>query len=226
MTNTKAAVELKRISKVHLGHGKPVRALSDISLRVKSGEHLAVVGPSGSGKSSLLSIIGCLDVPDEGLYKLFGREITTLGATELAAVRSERIGFVFQSMSLLPNLNVFANVGLPFDYSIASDDFALAAIRDALSKVGMLSYGMRMPRELSGGQQQRVAIARAIVKNPDLILADEPTGALDQAAAHEIMDAIDGLRDCGRTVVTVTHDESISRRADRIAFFSDGRFSL
>lgn len=219
-----AAVEFVDVSKTYYGRGEPVFALRSVSLTVAPGEHLAVMGPSGSGKSTLLAIAGCLDEPDHGRYRLFGREVSGLLRPALAKVRRDEIGFVFQNLSLLDHLDAQANVALPFDYSGIGEERAQTSSLAALERVGMLEMAKRRPRELSGGQQQRVSIARAIVSEPRLLLADEPTGALDKRSAHEVMDQLCEMARVGLSIITVTHDPEVAARADRVLHFRDGNF--
>jgi ABC-type lipoprotein export system ATPase subunit len=201
--------------------GEPVRALGGVSLQIERGEFVALVGSSGSGKSTLMNVIGLLDRPDEGRYTLNGRDVAGCSLDEQARLRNERIGFVFQAFHLLPRMSALENVELPLLYSQRSDIDGLG--RRALETVGLADRAGHRPSELSGGQQQRVAIARALVNDPDLLLADEPTGNLDARAAAEVMEVFRALNADGRTIVLVTHDPAIAAHCTRVARLEDGR---
>jgi len=215
-------IELEGIERTYTRPGgEPVRALREISLRIERGEFLAVVGASGSGKSTLMNVLGLLDRPDAGRYLLDGEDISHLGIDAQARLRNRRIGFVFQSFHLLPRTSALENVELPLLYS---DRASIAGLgRRALEAVGLADRIDHKPSELSGGQQQRVAIARALVNEPDLLLADEPTGNLDELAAGEIMDIFHTLHSAGRTIVLVTHDPDLAAHCDRICRLEGGR---
>lgn len=203
-----------------------VYALNDLSANVQRGEFVAIMGPSGSGKSTLMNILGCLDRPTSGAYFLDGRDVSRLNKNELADVRNQKIGFVFQSFNLLPRLSALENVMMPMLYDISNDlsqsEQRTRAI-EALESVGLEKRIHHHPNQLSGGQQQRVAIARALVNRPPLILADEPTGNLDSKASVEIMDLLHQLHNQGVTVVMVTHEPDIASHAGRIICVRDGK---
>jgi ABC-type lipoprotein export system ATPase subunit len=201
--------------------GEPVVALTDVSLRIERGEFVAIVGASGSGKSTLMNILGLLDRPDHGRYLLDGRDVSGLDVTTQARLRNKKIGFVFQMFHLLPRTTALQNVELPLLYSDRSDLTGLGL--RALAAVGLADRVQHRPSELSGGQQQRVAIARALVNEPDLLLADEPTGNLDSQSALEIMRNFQALARDGRTIVFVTHDAALARHSQRIVRIEGGR---
>jgi len=200
-----------------------VHALRDVSLELKVGQSLAIMGASGSGKSTALNIIGTLDRPTAGRYLLDGEAVDDLDEEALAAVRNQKIGFVFQSFHLLPRLRAIANVELPMVYAGVRPRERRERARAALARVGLDARGEHFPNQLSGGQQQRVAIARAIVNDPLLLLADEPTGALDSVTSRQVMDLFGSLHVQGITVVLVTHDPAIAAYAERVVTFADGQ---
>jgi len=206
--------------------GKTVtRVLKDVSLDVAEGDYLAIMGPSGSGKTTLMNLIGCLDVPTSGSYLLGGREITKCSGKELAEVRNKEIGFVFQSFHLLPKLTALDNVALPLLYGGVKKEERRERARAALETVGLSDRVDHRPDQLSGGQCQRVAIARAIVGQPRLLLADEPTGALDSASGAQVMELFRQLHDAGSTIIMITHDRGIAHHADTIMTIRDGVLS-
>jgi len=196
--------------------------LRGINLTVQEGEFLSVLGPSGSGKSTLMNIIGCLDTPTEGEYILRGREIARLDAKQLAAIRNREIGFVFQSFQLLPRLDAIRNVELPLIYGGMPEKQRMERAEEALVRVGLKEKLNNRPNQLSGGQQQRVAIARALATNPSILLADEPTGALDQATGKQVMELFEEISREGRTIIMITHDLAIAQHAKRIVHILDG----
>ncbi len=200
-----------------------LQVLKNIDLDINDGEYVAIVGPSGSGKSTLMNILGLLDTSDSGEYTLSGEAVAGLSSTKLAKLRNSKIGFVFQQFHLLPRTTAIENVEIPLIYSNADNPEERAV--EALKKVGLGERLKHTPEELSGGQQQRVAIARALVTDPDLILADEPTGNLDKASGEDLMDLFEKLNDDGRTIVVITHDENLARRAKRVVRIDDGRLS-
>lgn len=199
-----------------------VKVLKGIDLRIRQGEFTAIMGPSGSGKSTLMNIIGCLDRPTSGAYFLNGDLVSQYDENELAHIRNRSIGFVFQQFQLLPRLNALKNVELPMIYAGLSKKERQKRAADALEKVGLSERMHHLPNELSGGQKQRVAIARAIVNQPDLILADEPTGALDTKTSRQIMELFTMLNQEGATIVVVTHEEEVAEYAKRIVHVRDG----
>jgi ABC-type lipoprotein export system ATPase subunit len=214
-------IELKQVHKTYRKDAEEVRALADVSLRVEAGEFLAVVGPSGSGKSTLMNVLGLLDRPDSGSYHLDQGNVEALTPDELARLRNEKIGFVFQTFHLLPKTTALENVELPLIYSSRPDISGLGA--QALERVGLRDRAKHLPSELSGGQQQRVAIARALVNDPELILADEPTGNLDMRAGLEILSIFQELNRRGKTVVLITHDSAVAAMARRVVEIVDGK---
>lgn len=199
-----------------------VRALRGVNMRVDRGEYVAIMGPSGSGKSTLMNLLGCLDTPTEGSYRLAGEEVSRLTDEETAAIRNRRIGFVFQTFHLLPRYSALDNVGLPLRYGGVPRDERRRRARIVLERVGLADRVDHRPNQLSGGQRQRVAIARALVNDPDLLLADEPTGNLDSQVGGEILALFDELHESGRTVVMVTHEPDVAARAGRLIRFVDG----
>lgn len=216
-------IELKNIFKSYGTDVQKTTVLKDISLRINAGEFVAIMGKSGSGKSTLMNIIGLLDLPDRGSYKLNGENVSQLSENRLAETRACHIGFIFQSFNLLSRINVFRQVGLPFMYQGKNPRQKTDTIKNALKIVGLEDKINSLPNQLSGGQQQRVAIARAIVGDPDILLADEPTGALDSKTGKEIMAIFKELNERGKTIIMVTHDEEIARYAERIIFIKDGK---
>ena len=205
------------------GGGMTVHALRGVSLDIEEGDFVAIMGASGSGKSTLMNILGCLDLPSEGKYHLAGEEVETMAADQLASIRNRRIGFVFQQFNLLPRTSALENVELPMVYAGVKAPERRARALAALQRVGLGERFEHTPSELSGGQQQRVAIARALVNNPQLILADEPTGALDTKTSEDIMRLLTDLNHQGMTVVIVTHESDIAAWARRKLVFRDGQ---
>jgi putative ABC transport system ATP-binding protein len=214
-------IHLESITKVYGTGDATVAALRDFSLTVATGESLAVMGPSGSGKSTLMNILGCLDTPSAGRYWFAGQDVSSLNETELAHVRNRRIGFVFQQFQLLSKLSAWRNVELPLLYRNVSDRRRLAL--QALEQVGLSDRINHRPGQLSGGQQQRVAIARALVTDPDLILADEPTGNLDSTSSRDVLAVLRELNEQGRTIIIITHDPEVAPVANRTVHLRDGQ---
>ena len=218
-------IQLKEVCKFYQVGDDRVKALDHASLHIYPKEFVSIIGPSGSGKSTLMNIIGCLDVLDAGEYLLDGLPIESYSESELARVRNQKIGFVFQSFNLIPKLSAEENVELPLIYQKVKRAERQRRVKEALERVGLSQRAKHLPTELSGGQQQRVAIARAIVTNPKLILADEPTGALDSRTSQEIIDIFHELHAQGNTIVLITHDNDVARQAERSIHILDGRIS-
>ena len=216
-------IEFRDVSKIYEVGDAEVRALDHVSMRIREGEFVAIVGPSGSGKSTMMNIIGCLDVADEGTYLLDGTSIEDYSEKELTRVRSQKIGFIFQSFNLIGTMTAAENVELPLIYQrVASTERHQRAL-EALEQVGLAERAAHKPNELSGGQQQRVAIARAIATKPSLFLADEPTGNLDSHTGQDIMQLFHELHGQGATIVLITHDENVAAQAERSIHILDGR---
>lgn len=219
-------IELHNIKKSYKLDGFDLRILKGINLSIEKGEFVAIMGPSGSGKSTLMNILGCLDTPSSGNYILDGQNIEKLTPDELAHIRNQKIGFVFQGFNLLPRTTAVENVELPMVYASVKEEVRKSKAKEALEKVGLKSRMYHLPNQLSGGQQQRVAIARAIVNEAPLIFADEPTGNLDTKMSVEIMRLFTELnKEMGRTIILVTHEEDIAAYADRIIKIVDGEIN-
>ena len=218
-------IDIKDMCKVYLVGDERVRALDHASLHIYPKEFVSIIGPSGSGKSTLMNIIGCLDIADAGSYRLDGLPIEAYSENQLAAIRNRKIGFVFQNFNLIPKLTAEENVELPLIYQKVPRNERQQRVKDALERVGLANRAKHLPTELSGGQQQRVAIARAIVTNPRLILADEPTGALDSKTSQEIIDIFHDLHAQGNTIVLITHDSDVARQASRSVHILDGQIT-
>ncbi len=216
-------VKVKNLDKVYENGKISFQALYDINLQIEKGEMVTLIGPSGSGKSTLMNIIGCLDKPTRGKYYFNGKSVDEMNQNQLAQIRNENIGFVFQTFHLLPRLTAFENVELPLIYAGESPKERQKKVMNALEIVGLKDRIKHKPNELSGGEKQRVAIARAIINNPELILADEPTGNLDSKTGEDIINLFKELNNRGNTVVIVTHDVKIARNAKRIISLLDGR---
>jgi putative ABC transport system ATP-binding protein len=215
-------LDLRDVRKVYATGAVEVAALRGIDLQVETGEYVAIMGPSGSGKSTLMHIIGCLDVPSSGSFQLAGVDVSRMGERELAIVRNQRIGFVFQSFNLLSSMSAWRNVELPLVYAGVPRQERRRRAIEALTRVGLADRVDHRPGELSGGQQQRVSVARALVTEPDLLLADEPTGNLDSTATSEVLDLFDELRAQGRTIALITHEHDVALRAGRMVVIRDG----
>lgn len=221
----KTIIRTEDITKVYQMGEVSVAALNGVSLQIMAGEFIAIMGPSGSGKSTMMNILGCLDRPTSGSYLLDGEDISTLDKHQLALIRNQRIGFVFQSYNLLPRTTALENVLVPLFYdrrNNRSEEENDKLARETLMSVGLSDRIDHMPHELSGGQQQRVAIARAMVNDPLLLLADEPTGNLDSKSGNEIMELLDNLHQRGRSIVMVTHEPGVAEYAGRVIKFNDG----
>jgi len=221
VTTELGKIVLDQVNKTYRKNSEEVNALVDVSVNVDQGEFVAVVGPSGSGKSTLMNVVGLLDRPDSGSYRLDGGEVESFMPDELARLRNEKIGFVFQSFHLLPKTTAVENVELPLIYCSRSDISGLGV--RALEQVGLKDRAKHLPSELSGGEQQRVAIARALVNEPEIILADEPTGNLDTRSGLEVLAIFQELNSQGKTVILITHDPGVASMADRVLELVDGR---
>ena len=218
-------IDIKDLCKYYLVGDERVRALDHATMHVYPGEFVSIIGPSGSGKSTLMNIIGCLDVADAGQYLLDNLPIESYSENQLAKIRNEKIGFVFQQYNLIAKMTAEENVELPLIYQKVPKKERVERVKEALSKVDMYRRAKHLPTELSGGQQQRVSIARAIATRPKLILADEPTGALDSKTSREIIDIFHGLNAQGNTIVLITHDNGIAAEASRSIHILDGQVS-
>ena len=215
-------IRVKNMYKIYNPGENEVRALDDVSLEINQGEFIAIVGHSGSGKSTFMNMLGCLDTPDSGEYFLDGKDVANLSDNELSDIRNHKIGFIFQGFNLIPNLDALGNVELPLIYRGLGKQQRKEIAGEALSKVGLENRMDHRPNQLSGGQMQRVAIARAIVNNPKLLLADEPTGALDSKSGAQVMELFQKLNDEGVTVLMITHDPDIAAHAKRVVMIRDG----
>lgn len=214
---------MKNLTKTYTLGGETFKALDDVTFTVEQGEFLSIVGPSGSGKSTLMNMIGCLDVPDEGSYHLDDVDVFKLSDNKLSEIRNKKIGFIFQQFNLLPKLSAFENVELPLIYAGLSVSAREKAAIKCLEKVGLLEKRRNLPTQLSGGQQQRVAIARALAGKPQILLADEPTGALDSKTGKEVMGILQELNRAGNTIVMITHDPTIASYGTRSIRIQDGK---
>lgn len=219
---SQAVLAIKGIGKTYVIGDVVVEALRSVDLQINKGEYVALMGPSGSGKSTLMNILGCLDTPSRGTYFLNGTDVSHMSDNELAQIRNKEIGFIFQTFNLLARNTSLENVALPLVYAGIGKKERLQMARSSLNSVGLADRVDHKPNELSGGQRQRVAIARALVNKPAIILADEPTGNLDTKTSHEIMDLLEEIHQQGNTVIIVTHEEDIAKRAKRIVRLRDG----
>ena len=221
----KKVATLEKVSKMYGKEDLIVKALDNVNLEIYKGDYLAVMGASGSGKSTAMNIIGCLDRPSQGVYKLNGFPVENLSDDELAELRNQKLGFVFQQFHLLSDATALENVLLPMIYAGVDPIEREQRAKNALDKVGLSERVNNRPNQLSGGQQQRVAIARAIINNPSILLADEPTGALDSKTTEDVLDLFDKLHASGITIVLVTHEDEVASRAKKIARFKDGKIT-
>lgn len=215
-------VEIKNVNKDYIQGKMSVNVLKDINLSVDKGEYIAIMGPSGSGKTTLMNIIGCLDVQTSGEYLLENQDVSKVNDDKMSDIRNKKIGFVFQQFHLLPKLNAMENVALPLLYRGYEKEERMKLASEALEKVGLGERKKFMPNQLSGGQCQRVAIARAIAGNPILLLADEPTGALDTKSGEQVMELFKKLNDEGATIIMITHEQEIAEHANKIYYIRDG----
>jgi putative ABC transport system ATP-binding protein len=218
----KALIQLEHVTKTYDSGENAVQALRGVDLRIDRGEFCAIIGPSGSGKSTLMHILGCLDSPSEGRYWLDGEDVAAMSGKALARIRNQKLGFVFQTFNLLPRATIWKNCELPLLYAGVDSDERRARALEALDRVGLKDRAKHRPNQLSGGQRQRVAVARALVNNPSLILADEPTGNLDQKTGNDIIRLFEELSANGQTIVLVTHDPAIAQRTQRRIKIVDG----
>ncbi|OFW42114.1 MAG: macrolide ABC transporter ATP-binding protein [Acidobacteria bacterium RIFCSPLOWO2_12_FULL_67_14b] len=218
-----ALIETRDLWKTYVMGDEEIHALRGVSIEIERGEYVAIMGPSGSGKSTLMNLIGCLDTPSKGTYLLNGKEVSLMNDNELARIRNEEIGFVFQTFNLLPRANALHNVELPLVYAGMSKTKRLEQAKAAMEKVELTHRMNHKPNELSGGQRQRVAIARALVNNPSILLADEPTGNLDSKTGVEIMALFARLHQGGNTIIVVTHEADIACHAHRVIAIRDGQ---
>lgn len=216
-------IKLQNIKKYFTLGDEQIKALDDISLEVEKGEYLSIIGPSGSGKSTLMNILGLLDIPDEGNYFLDDIDTSDMSDSSLSKLRNKKIGFVFQNFNLLPKLTAWENVQVPLIYLGKSENDSKKLAYEFLEKVGLKGREKHLPKQLSGGQQQRVAIARALVCDPEIILADEPTGALDSKTGREIKSLLQDLNNAGQTIILITHDNSMALEAKKIVRIADGK---
>ncbi|KHD84635.1 ABC transporter ATP-binding protein [Heyndrickxia ginsengihumi] len=220
---SKTLIDIKQMVKTYKIGGETVTALHRVSLHIEKGEFIAIIGPSGSGKSTLMNMIGCLDKPDSGEYLLEEQHVGKMNDNQLATIRNQKIGFIFQNFNLLPKLSAIENVALPLLYQGVSQHDRVERAKECLNKVGLADRAYHLPTQLSGGQQQRVAIARSLICNPPILLADEPTGALDSRTSQEIMEVIKALNEEGRTIILITHDLGVAKQAKRVVQIKDGQ---
>lgn len=215
-------IQLQNVTKTYQSGDGELTVLRDVNITIEEGEFVSIMGPSGSGKSTLMHIVGCLDVPTTGKYRLRGKEIEAMSSEELAHIRNQEIGFVFQNFHLLPRMTALRNVELPLVYGGVRRETRIARAKSLLAEVGLAERVYHLPNALSGGQKQRVAIARALANEPSILLADEPTGALDSATGKDIMRVFHRLNDQGVTVIVITHDADVAGHAQRVIRLVDG----
>ncbi|HBX23623.1 MAG TPA: ABC transporter ATP-binding protein [Desulfotomaculum sp.] len=218
-------IDARNIDKIYKNGAEELKVLDDVTLKVWQGDFTAILGPSGSGKSTLMNILGCLDLPTSGQYNLDDLDVLTAGENQLATIRNQKIGFVFQKFNLLPRLNAVQNVMLPLLYRGVDEDEARETAREKLTVLGLDDRLNHRPNELSGGQQQRVAIARAIVGSPNLVLADEPTGNLDSKSSRDAINIFKELNRHGHTIVIITHDAEVAEQVDKVFYIRDGKIN-
>ncbi|MBS4220973.1 ABC transporter ATP-binding protein [Bacillus sp. FJAT-49711] len=216
-------IQINNIKKEYELGGEKVLALQSVSLNIQKGDFISIIGPSGSGKSTFMNMIGCLDRPDSGEYFLDSEEVGKMKSSQLAIVRNEKIGFIFQNFNLIPKLTAVENVELPLIYRGIKTTERREIALDALKKVGLVDRATHLPTQLSGGQQQRVAIARALAGHPPILLADEPTGALDSKTSKEILEIMNSLNKQGHTIILITHDLDVAKKANRVVRIHDGQ---
>ncbi|WP_129690652.1 ABC transporter ATP-binding protein [Gottfriedia acidiceleris] len=223
MTNFEPIIQIKNMTKMYELGGETVMALQSVSLDIQKGDFISVIGPSGSGKSTFMNMIGCLDRPDSGRYLIDNEDVGQMKSSQLATIRNEKIGFIFQNFNLIPKLTAVENVELPLIYRGMKTAERREIALSALKKVGLVDRANHLPTQLSGGQQQRVAIARALAGSPPILLADEPTGALDSKTSKEILGIMNLLNEQGHTIILITHDLEVAKNANRIVRIHDGQ---
>ncbi|XRG79040.1 ABC transporter ATP-binding protein [Rossellomorea sp. GAMAL-10_SWC] len=223
MTNFEPIIQIKNMTKMYELGGETVMALQSVSLDIQKGDFISVIGPSGSGKSTFMNMIGCLDRPDSGRYLIDNEDVGQMKSSQLATIRNEKIGFIFQNFNLIPKLTAVENVELPLIYRGMKTAERREIALSALKKVGLVDRANHLPTQLSGGQQQRVAIARALAGSPPILLADEPTGALDSKTSKEILEIMNLLNEQGHTIILITHDLEVAKQATRVVRIHDGQ---
>ncbi|MFF3023419.1 ABC transporter ATP-binding protein [Gottfriedia sp. NPDC057948] len=223
MTNFEPIIQIKNMTKMYELGGETVIALQSVSLDIQKGDFISVIGPSGSGKSTFMNMIGCLDRPDSGRYLIDNEDVGQMKSSQLATIRNEKIGFIFQNFNLIPKLTAVENVELPLIYRGMKTAERREIALSALKKVGLVDRANHLPTQLSGGQQQRVAIARALAGSPPILLADEPTGALDSKTSKEILEIMNLLNEQGHTIILITHDLEVAKQATRVVRIHDGQ---
>ncbi|KQL38714.1 macrolide ABC transporter ATP-binding protein [Bacillus sp. FJAT-25509] len=223
MTNLGPIIQIKNMTKMYELGGETVMALQSVSLDIQKGDFISVIGPSGSGKSTFMNMIGCLDRPDSGRYLIDNEDVGQMKSSQLATIRNEKIGFIFQNFNLIPKLTAVENVELPLIYRGMKTAERREVALSALKKVGLVDRANHLPTQLSGGQQQRVAIARALAGSPPILLADEPTGALDSKTSKEILEIMNLLNEQGHTIILITHDLDVAKQASRVVRIHDGQ---